>query len=109
VSVPDYHDTQEILRRDRPNEVTVVPTGLWAERLSVSVIHALAAFLATHLPNVVTAQPAIPPSRQIIVDVLTFEISADGRCLLDARWWSASGDGNLGAGRSATEQRRRTW
>jgi uncharacterized protein len=94
VSVPDYLDTREILRRDRPNEVTASSTGLWAERLSVGVTHALAASLAIRLPNavIVTGQPEVPPSRQIMVDVLDFDIGADGKCLLTARWESLSGD-----------------
>jgi uncharacterized lipoprotein YmbA len=96
VSVPDYLDTREILHRDRPNEVTASSTGLWAERLSVGVTDALAASLAIHLPDVVivTGQPAVPPSRQILLDVLELEIGADGRCLLNARWESVSGDGS---------------
>jgi uncharacterized lipoprotein YmbA len=95
VSVPDYLDTREILHRDRSNEVTASSTGLWAERLSVGVTDALAASLATHLPDVVivTGQPKVPPSRQIMVDVQQFEIDADGRCLLTARWEFVSGDG----------------
>lgn len=95
VSVPDYLDTREILRRDGRNEVTASPTGLWAERLSVGITHALAASLATRLGDaiVVTSQPEEPPSQQIKVDVLAFEINADGRCVLTARWTSMSGDG----------------
>jgi uncharacterized protein len=95
VSVPDYLDTREILRRDRQNEVTASSTGLWAERLSVGVTHALAASLTTDLPGVVivTGQPEAPPSRQIVVDVLEFEIGDHERCLLTARWTSLSGDG----------------
>ena len=96
VSVPEYLDTREILHRDRSNEVTASSTGLWAERLSVGVTDALAGSLAIHLPElvIVTGQPAVPPSRQILVDVLEFEIGADGRCLLNARWESVSGDGS---------------
>jgi uncharacterized protein len=96
VSVPDYLDSREIMHRDKPNEVTASSTGLWAERLSVGVTNALAASLATQLPDVVivTGRPEVPPSRQITVDVQEFEIGADGRCLLTARWESASGDGS---------------
>jgi uncharacterized protein len=95
VSVPDYLDTREILRRDGRNEVTPSPTGLWAERLSVGTSHALAAALATDLPNavIVTDPPRASPSRQIMVDVLAFDIGGDGRCLLTARWTVMSGDG----------------
>src|SRR5580658_1099501 len=95
VSVPDYLDNREILRHDRRNEVTASSTGLWAERLSVGVTQALAASLSTGLPDVVivTDQPNVPPSRQIVVDVLDFEIGDDGRCLLYARWEAVSGDG----------------
>jgi uncharacterized protein len=95
VTVPEYLDTREIMHRDRSNEVTASSTGLWAERLSVGVTDALAASLATHLPDVVivTGQPDVPPSRQIMVDVQQFEIGADGRCLLTARWDYVSGNG----------------
>ena len=95
VTVPDYLDTREILRRDRLNELTASQTGLWAERLSVGMTQALAASLTADLPDVVivTSQPDAPPSRQIRVDVLGFEIGPDGRCLLNARWESVSGEG----------------
>jgi uncharacterized protein len=96
VSVPDYLDTREILRRHGRNELTASPTGLWAERLSVGVTHALATSLATRLPDVVvlTDEPRVPPSRQIMVDVLAFDIGTDGRCLLTAQWAIVSSDGS---------------
>ena len=89
VSVPDYIDTRHILHRDRQNEVTASYTGLCVERLSVDVTHALAASLATDLPDVVsvTSQPGVPPSRAIMVDVLQFEIGHGGKVL---RWESDS-------------------
>jgi uncharacterized lipoprotein YmbA len=95
VSVPDYLDTREILRRDRSNELTASPTGLWADRLSVGMTQALAGFLTADLRGVVvvTGQPDAPPARQIMVDVLGFEIGPDGRCILNARWETVSGDG----------------
>jgi uncharacterized lipoprotein YmbA len=97
VSVPDYLDTREMLRRDGRNEVASNSTDLWAERLSVGASHALAAALATDLPNavIVTDAPTAPPSRQIKVEVLTFDVGTDGRCLLTARWSLIGGDGNV--------------
>lgn len=96
VTVPDYLDTRDILSRDGRNELVASPTGLWAERLSVGMTHALAASLRTKLPDVVivAGQPDVPPSRQIIVDVLAFEIGADGRCVLTAEGAIVSGDGS---------------
>ncbi len=77
--------------------MTASSTGLWAERLSVGVTHALGASLASKLADVVvvTGQPEVPPSRQFMVDVQEFDIGADGHCLLNARWETIGGNGKV--------------
>ena len=94
VSVPDYLDTEDILLRSGQNEVKVSPTGRWAERLSVGLTRALNAALAGRLPSadIVANRPIVPPAKQIVVDVESFEIGVDGRCLLVGLWTIASGD-----------------
>jgi len=94
VSVPDYLDTEDILIRSAANEVKASPRGRWAERLSLGVTHALAAALAAGLPStvIVTKQPVVRPTQQIVVDVEVFEIRPDGRCLLIVRWNILGGD-----------------
>jgi uncharacterized lipoprotein YmbA len=94
VTVPDYLDSRDILRRGGPNEVKASSSGLWAERLSVGVTHALTASLTRQLPRdvVVADRPITPPSRQILVDVTDFEIGPDGKCLLTAHWTLSDGE-----------------
>jgi uncharacterized lipoprotein YmbA len=87
VSVPDYLDTTDIMRRTGPNEVTPSPTGQWGERLSVGVTDALAARL-NHLQSgaVITREEPALPTRQLLVQLQRFEITTDGSCNLVARW-----------------------
>ena len=100
VSVPDYLDSSDILRRTGANELTASPSGRWAERLSQGLTHALAADLRARLPHdVITTDAGGAPTRRLLVDVESFEIAADGRCLLTARWRLAAGEGApIGAG-----------
>lgn len=87
VSVPDYLDSSDILRRVGPNEVTASPTGRWGERLSVGLTQALATALSSRMPNVVIATNATPlPTRRLFVDIERFDIGLDGQCLLVAHW-----------------------
>jgi uncharacterized lipoprotein YmbA len=94
VAVPDYLDTRDIVIRSGQNEVKASPTGRWAERLSVGLTHALAAALASRVPDAdtVVGPPSGRPAEQVMVDVEIFEIRPDGRCLLTARWTLSSGD-----------------
>ncbi len=87
VTVPDYLDTTEIMRRAASNELVVSPTGQWGERVSAGITHALAIDLARRLPNsVIEIRGASESPRRLIVDVERFEIGEDGRCVLAARW-----------------------
>ncbi len=87
VTVPDYLDTTDILRRSGSNQVMTSTTGRWGERLSIEITRALAIDLAARLPNVVIeSRGAYEPARRLLVDVERFEIAEDGRCTLAARW-----------------------
>ncbi len=87
VTVPDYLDTTDIVRRTASNEVTTSATGQWGERLSLGVTRALALDLTRRLPHtVIESRGAYEPSRRLFVDVERFEIGKDGRCTLTARW-----------------------
>ena len=94
VSIPDYLDSTDILRRAGPNEVVPSPTGRWGERLSLGLTDALASALSKRLPKrVITTMPTAEPTRRIFVDVERADIEADGRCLLAARWRVTDGIG----------------
>lgn len=88
VSVPDYLDTSDLLTRNGRNELTVSATARWGERLSIGITHALAAALASRMPGVtiVTTPVYQQRSRAIRVEVDAFDVLADGRCILVARW-----------------------
>jgi uncharacterized lipoprotein YmbA len=89
VTVPDYLDTTEILRRTASNEVVASLTGQWGERVSLGITRALTLDLARRLPNIVIesrAPAASQPPRRLLVDVERLEIGEDGRCTLVARW-----------------------
>ncbi len=94
VTVPDYLDTTDIVRRTGANEVITSATGRWGERVSLGVTRTLSGDLARRLPNVVVeSRGAYEPSRRLLVDVERFEIGEDGRCTLTARWRvTSSGD-----------------
>lgn len=98
VTVPDYLDTTEIIRRTASNEVITSATGQWGERVSVGITRALAVDLARRLPNVVIeSRRDYEPSRRLLVDVERFEIGEDGRCALTARWRVTSSDDKVGS------------
>jgi uncharacterized lipoprotein YmbA len=94
VLLPDYLDTRDILtRRDR--QVVASETGRWAERLSVGSTRVLAASLAARLRGVVVtaSQPITPPALRVLVDVIAFDTTADGRVVLTSRWTITDGTG----------------
>jgi len=94
VTVPDYLDTTDIVRRTASNEVTTSATGQWGERLSLGITRALALDLARRLPQMaIESRSAYEPARRLFVDVERFEIGEDGRCTLTARWRVTNLDG----------------
>jgi uncharacterized lipoprotein YmbA len=98
VTVPDYLDTTDILRRSASNEVITSPTGRWGERASIGITRVLATDLAARLPNVVIeSRGAYEPARRLLVDVQRFEVGGDGRCTLTARWRLTTADNKVAA------------
>ncbi len=87
VTVPDYLDTTDIVRREAPNQVIASETGQWGERLSLGVTRALATDLAQRLPNIVIdRRRTYGRARRLFVDIDRFEIGEAGRCTLVASW-----------------------
>ena len=95
VLVPNYLDTTDILMRAGEHELRSSQTGRWGERLSAGVTRALQADLADRVPAriVVGAQPTGKNVREILVTVNTFDVWADGRCILTADWTLPEKDG----------------
>jgi uncharacterized lipoprotein YmbA len=94
VTVPDYLDSTDIIRRTASNEVITSENGRWGERVSLGITDALAADLARRLPKVVIEnRSTLESPRRLIVDVARFEIGDDGRCIVAARWRIISADG----------------
>jgi cholesterol transport system auxiliary component len=105
VLMPDYLDTTDILLRDGQNELKISPTGRWGERLSVGVTRALGQALSKRVPGVVVlrSDTSRQPARTLLIDISTFDIWPDHRCVLTARWRILGEDGrSLGAGERAT-------
>lgn len=95
VELPDYLDTRELLVRNG-NKVVASQSGRWGERLSVGMTRALATSLAARLRgvDVTTAAPLEHPTRQVLVDVITFEARANQEAVvLVARWAIIDGPG----------------
>jgi uncharacterized lipoprotein YmbA len=95
VSVPDYLDTTDMMRRAGINEVAASKTGRWGERLSVGVTRALAADLTRQLPTTMIATTEGPvPVRRLSVAIDSFDAGKDGDCLLAAHWTLTTADGS---------------
>lgn len=56
--------------------------------MSVGITHALETALARRLPGVLVVHTPLSgrPDRRLLVDVEAFDVQADGRCVLTARW-----------------------
>ncbi|OAN49603.1 hypothetical protein A6A04_19120 [Paramagnetospirillum marisnigri] len=93
VSLPDYLDSTDILRRVGPNEVAPSPTGRWGERLSLGVTAALASALSRRRPDLaVVTVPPPRPGQRIVVDIQALDTDAAGQCRMEARWRIAGPD-----------------
>jgi uncharacterized lipoprotein YmbA len=105
VLVPDYLDTTDILTRAGAHELQSSQSGRWGERLSLGITHALRADLAVLMPagGVVTTQPSGSGVRRLLVTVETFDVWADGHCILTANWTLLEKDGRdaVSTGRGA--------
>lgn len=87
VSLPDYLDSTDILRRVGPNEVIPSPTGRWGERLSLGITGALASALARRRPDLsIVTVPPPRPGQRIVVDFQAVDIESNGQCRMVANW-----------------------
>ena len=70
------------------HELHASSSGRWGERLSLGIMHALWADLASRLPQdrVMLARPRERFARQILVNVDAFDVWPSGRCVLAANW-----------------------
>nr|WP_269435143.1 PqiC family protein [Enhydrobacter aerosaccus] len=91
VRVPDYLDTKDVVTTSG-GRIVVHEKARWGERLSLGLTRALAASLGTRLPGIFvsTASPPERPTRQLSVDVATFEIT-DHQLILTATWTITDG------------------
>lgn len=100
VSLPDYLDSTDILRRVGPNEVVPSQTGRWGERLSLGVTSALASALSRRRPDLsIVTVPPPRPGQRIVVDFQAVDIEATGLCRLVARW-RVTGEDTRGTAKS---------
>jgi uncharacterized lipoprotein YmbA len=87
-SLPSFLDSTSILVRQGPYALDSSATGRWGERLSLGITHTLAADLAHLLPGfrVSLQRSQAATSRRLDVEVDSFDVFADGHCVLTASW-----------------------
>jgi uncharacterized lipoprotein YmbA len=108
VSLPDYLDSTDMLRRDGARVLVPSSTGRWAERLSFVISDAMIPTLSRLAPQaVVSAGTESRPSRRLTLQIDRFDLAADGSCRISARWRWASADGKttLSSASSSLERR----
>jgi uncharacterized lipoprotein YmbA len=95
VTVPDYLDRTDIVRRASDNRLAVADNERWAESLRAGLQRVLVADLAARLGPTVWvstgAERAGQTDIEVPVDFETFEPDATGRVVLTASWevrWS---------------------
>jgi uncharacterized lipoprotein YmbA len=94
IVLPDYLDSTDILRRSGASQIVPSSTGRWGERLSKGIADALQSALTRDLPAMaVTTAPVPHPALRLFVQIDSFDIGDDGRCLLAAGWRITAGDG----------------
>jgi uncharacterized lipoprotein YmbA len=107
-SLPAFLDNNDILVRDGRYALDSSRTGHWGERLSLGITHTLAADLTRKLPGyrVSLRRSDAPAGRRLQVEVESFDVYPDGRCVLMASWSVVQKSGvapaNIGRGVFAT-------
>lgn len=90
VEVPDYLDTQSIVRSGPGGAIEYVPHAFWAEPVEKGFERALRYRASARLgTSHAVAYPWYSTTRvdwKVPVDVLRFEATTDGRAMLVARW-----------------------
>ena len=93
VQLPSYLGSTDLLIRGQGGQIVPSRTGRWGERLSDGLTRALTTDLAALLPRMAltSAPPVDRPSRQVLVDVESFEATLDRGVILVARWTVTDG------------------
>jgi uncharacterized lipoprotein YmbA len=88
VALPSFLDNSSILIRQGHYVLDSSRTGRWGERLSLGITHTLAADLTQLLPafRVSLERSQAARSRRLDVEVDSFDVDADGHCVLTASW-----------------------
>jgi uncharacterized lipoprotein YmbA len=89
VRLAAYLFTKSLVVRRGANEIDYLPTAFWAERLGDNFQRVLAANLATLLPTDeirLSAWRSEDVAAEVYVAVEQFDVDADGRAVLVARW-----------------------
>jgi len=89
VRLAAYLVTKSVVVRRGTNEIDYVPTVFWAERLGDNFQRVLAANLAIQLPTDeirLSAWRSEDVAAEVYVAVDQFDVDADGRAVLVARW-----------------------
>jgi hypothetical protein len=89
VKIPAYLFDTSLAVRKGTNEISYLPSVLWAERLDVGFQRVLAANLAALLPTDqvrLSAWRSEDVSVEVYVHIQQFDVDTEGRCVLVA-WW----------------------
>jgi uncharacterized lipoprotein YmbA len=109
-NLPEYLDRPEIVVRSGPNQLHLVDSDRWAERLSVNVSRVVAGNLALLLPE---ATVVVMPTRtdrgtdlDVALDLIAFEPDPAGNCTISGRWvvTGAEGRTEITSGRIAVNE-----
>jgi uncharacterized protein len=93
VQLPSYLDSTDLVVRGPGGQTVPSRTARWGERLSEGFTRALTADLAALLPRMAlsSSPPVERPSRQLLVDVESFDATVDRGVVLVARWTVTDG------------------
>ena len=95
--VPDYLDRPQLIERTSDNELKLVETDQWAERLSLNVSRVVALNLSTMVPadaNVaVPVRASLPYDYQVLLSLNSFELDLSQEAVLGGRWAVTNADG----------------
>jgi uncharacterized lipoprotein YmbA len=89
VKIPAYLLDTSLAVRKGTNEISYLPSVLWAERLDVGLPRVLAANLGSLLrcdPVRLSAWRSDDVAAEVYVRIEQFDVDATGRCLLVASW-----------------------
>jgi uncharacterized lipoprotein YmbA len=96
-SVPDYLDRLEIVARTGANELHLIESDQWAERLSVNISRVLAENLSAEVPSdafmASAARNGAALDYQVALTLDSFEFDESGAALLAGRWSISNGAG----------------